>query len=320
MRSRQGARGVKIHSLNIGQPDIQTPSVYFDALADYREDVLAYAPSPGIPVLLEAVQRYYARIGVEFSTSDILITTGGSEALLMTMMAILDEGSEVIVPEPFYPNYNTFIRLAGGAIRPVPATPEDGYRYAERSRIEPLINERTRAILITNPGNPTGTVLTPEELRTVADIAREHGLYLICDEVYREFIYDGGRLTSAARLRDIDENLILIDSVSKRFQRLRRAHRRAAQPEYGVHGGRAEDRAGAPVRCDARPSRRGRALRGRPVLFRRDPRGIPAPPRRLLSQALRDPRRRDRRAEGRVLYHGEAPGRQRRGVPDVSAQ
>lgn len=211
------ARGVKIHSLNIGQPDIQTPSVYFDALADYREDVLAYAPSPGIPALLEAVQRYYARIGVEFSTSDILITTGGSEALLMTMMAILDEGSEVIVPEPFYPNYNTFIRLAGGAIRPVPTTPEDGYRYAERSRIEPLINERTRAILITNPGNPTGTVLTPEELRTVADIAREHGLYLICDEVYREFIYDGGRLTSAARLRDIDENLILIDSVSKRF-------------------------------------------------------------------------------------------------------
>ena len=211
------ARGVKIHSLNIGQPDIQTPSVYFDALADYRADVLAYAPSPGIPELLEAVQRYYARIGVEFSTSDILITTGGSEALLMTMMAILDEGSEVIVPEPFYPNYNTFIRLAGGAIRPVPATPEDGYRYAERSRIEPLINERTRAILITNPGNPTGTVLTPEELRTVADIAREHGLYLICDEVYREFIYDGGHLTSAARLRDIDENLILIDSVSKRF-------------------------------------------------------------------------------------------------------
>ena len=211
------ARGVKIHSLNIGQPDIQTPSVYFDALADYRADVLAYAPSPGIPVLLEAVQRYYARIGVEFSTSDILITTGGSEALLMTMMAILDEGSEVIVPEPFYPNYNTFIRLAGGAIRPVPATPEDGYRYAERSRIEPLINERTRAILITNPGNPTGTILTPDELKLMLDIAKEHNLFIICDEVYREFVYGGEPLQSALQYEGYEDNVIVIDSVSKRF-------------------------------------------------------------------------------------------------------
>ena len=210
-------RGIKIHHLNIGQPDIQTPEAYFEALANYRENVLAYAPSPGISALLEAVQAYYARIGVDFSIDDILITTGGSEALLIAMLCILDEGSEILVPEPFYPNYHTFIRMAGGKIRPIRTTPEDGYRYATREQIEPQINEHTRAILITNPGNPTGTVLTQQELRLVADIAKEHDLYLICDEVYREFVYDGEKLISVASFRDIDENLILIDSVSKRF-------------------------------------------------------------------------------------------------------
>lgn len=210
-------RGVTIHSLNIGQPDIQTPPAYFEALASYRADVLEYAPSPGIVPLIEAVQRYYARLGEQFDTGDILITTGGSEALQMAMLCILDPDCEVIVPEPFYPNYHTFIRMAGGKIRPVPTTPEDGYRYATREQIEPLIGEKTRAILVTNPGNPTGTVLTAQELRLLADIAKEHGLYLICDEVYREFIYDGGTLTTAASLHDIDENLILVDSVSKRF-------------------------------------------------------------------------------------------------------
>ncbi len=210
-------RGVTIHSLNIGQPDIQTPEVYFDAIANYRESVLAYAPSPGIPALIEAVRGYYARLGVDFDSGDILITTGGSEALLMAMLCILDEGSEVIVPEPFYPNYHTFIRAAGGRICPVHTRPEDGYRYATREQIEPLINENTRALLVTNPGNPTGTVLTEEELRLLADIAREHDLYFICDEVYREFIYDGGHLTTAARFEDMAEQLILIDSVSKRF-------------------------------------------------------------------------------------------------------
>lgn len=210
-------RGIKIHALNIGQPDIQTPPSYFEAIAAYRENVLSYAPSPGIDSLIEAVRKYYARLGVAFDASDILITTGGSEALLMTMMCILDEGCEVIVPEPYYPNYHTFINMASGKICPVPTTAEDGYRYAERSRIEPLINEKTRAILITTPGNPTGTVLTAQEVRLLADIAREHNLYLICDEVYREFIYDGGTLTTAATLKDMEENLVLIDSVSKRF-------------------------------------------------------------------------------------------------------
>ena len=210
-------RGLRIHHLNIGQPDIETPSSYFEAISAYRKDVLSYAPSNGIPALIEAVRNYYARLGVPFQPEDILITAGGSEALLMTMLCILDEGSEVLIPEPFYPNYHTFVRMAGGEIRPIHTTPEDGYRYARREQIEPLINEKTRAIMITNPGNPTGTVLTQEELRLLADIAKEHDLYLVCDEVYREFIYDGGALTTAATLQDLKENLVIVDSVSKRF-------------------------------------------------------------------------------------------------------
>ncbi len=209
-------RGIKIHSLNIGQPDIHTPEAYVEAIKDYGEKVLSYAPSPGIPSMIDAVRKYYARLGVEYDASDIVITTGGSEALLMTMLSILDEDCEVIVPEPFYPNYHTFIRMAGGKICPLPTTAEDGYRYAKREMIEPLINEKTRAILITNPGNPTGTLLSDEEVRLLADIAKENDLYLICDEVYREFIYDG-EMTTAAALQDMDENLIMIDSVSKRF-------------------------------------------------------------------------------------------------------
>ena len=190
-------RGIRIHQLNIGQPDIQTPPAFFEAIEAGRRDVLAYAESPGIPALLEAIRAYYARIGASFETQDILVTTGGSEALLMAMLCILDEGDEVLIPEPYYPNYFTFIRMAGGRVHPIPTSPEDGYRYAERARIEPHITEKTRAILLSNPGNPTGTVLTPAELRLMADIAREHGLYLICDEVYREFIYDGAEPATA---------------------------------------------------------------------------------------------------------------------------
>ncbi len=209
-------RGIKIHSLNIGQPDVHTPQAYFEAIRSFDQQVLAYAPSPGIPALIEAVQHYYARIGVNYGPENILITTGGSEALLIAMQCILDEGDEIIVPEPFYPNYHTFIRMSGGKICPIPTCPEDGYRYADRERIEPYINDRTRAILLTNPGNPTGTLLTAQELRLIADIAKEHDLYLICDEVYREFIYEGSMVT-AAHMEDMDEHLILIDSVSKRF-------------------------------------------------------------------------------------------------------
>ena len=211
-------KGKKIYHLNIGQPDLPTPAAYYDAIRKFDEKTLAYAASPGIPKLIDAIRDYYSELGVELNPSDVLITTGGSEALLLTCLSILDPYTEVIIPEPYYPNYTTFVHAAGGVIRALPTNPWDGYRYADRERIESLITKNTRAIMITNPGNPTGVVLTQEEMRMIADIAKKHGLFLICDEVYREFCYDDKfGVPTMARYRDIDENLVIIDSVSKRF-------------------------------------------------------------------------------------------------------
>ena len=210
-------RGINIFHLNIGQPDVATPEAYFRAIREFREPVLAYAPSAGENVLIDAVRGYYDKIGVELERKDVLITSGGSEAMLMIMASILDDGDEIIIPEPFYPNYSTAVYLTGASIRPLATSPEDGYCYAERSRVEACINEHTRAILITNPGNPTGNVLTREELKLMLDIAREHGLFLICDEVYREFVYRDEPLMSALQFEGYEDNVIVIDSVSKRF-------------------------------------------------------------------------------------------------------
>ena len=174
------AKGRKIYHLNIGQPDIATPEVYFDAVRNFASPVLAYAESPGVPSYLAAVQAYYDRLGAHYDESEILATTGGSEALSILMQCILDPGSEVLIPEPFYPNYATFICAAFGSIRPIPTSPEEGYHYADRALIEPLINENTRAILITNPSNPTGVILTAEERQMLLELAREHGKRVIC--------------------------------------------------------------------------------------------------------------------------------------------
>ena len=209
-------KGREVFQLNIGQPDIQTPEPFYAAVRNAREPVLAYAPSPGDPRLVEAIAGYYRRLGITFLPEDILITTGGSEALQILMQCILDPGSEVLIPEPFYPNYQTFVRAADGVIVPIPTTPEGGYRYASRERIERLITGRTRAILVSNPGNPTGVVLSMEELRVLGELAKAHGLYLIGDEVYREFCYEG-TAHSVAELADMADYICLIDSVSKRF-------------------------------------------------------------------------------------------------------
>ena len=211
------ARGVRILHLNIGQPDILTPAAFYDALKTFDRPVLAYAPSAGVPEYLDAVRGYYARIGVQLAREEIFAASGGSEALQMIMAAILDDGDEIVIPEPFYPNYHTAVTLAGAAIRPVTTCPEEGYRYAVRERVEACINERTRAILITNPGNPTGAVLSAEELKLMLDIAREHGLFILCDEVYREFVYGGEPLMSALQFEGYEDNVVVIDSVSKRF-------------------------------------------------------------------------------------------------------
>jgi len=210
--------GKKIYHLNIGQPDLPTPEAYYEAIHKFADSTLEYEASPGRPELINAVKNYYSALGVELEDDDVLITTGGSEALLFTCLSILDPYTEVIIPEPYYPNYTTFVHAAGGVIRALPTNPWEGYRYADRKRIESLITPNTRAIMITNPGNPTGVVLDQEEMRMIADIAKEHNLFLICDEVYREFCYDDKfGVPTMAHFRDIDENLVIIDSVSKRF-------------------------------------------------------------------------------------------------------
>ena len=210
--------GKKIYHLNIGQPDLPTPKAFYEAVHEFADQTLAYEASPGRPVLIEAIKKYYGTLGVPLEDNDILVTTGGSEALLFTCLSILDPYTEVIIPEPYYPNYTTFVHAAGGVIRALPTNPWEGYRYADRERIESLITPNTRAILITNPGNPTGVVLDESEMRMIADIAKKHNLFLICDEVYREFCYDDKfGVPTMARYRDIDENLVIVDSVSKRF-------------------------------------------------------------------------------------------------------
>ena len=211
------AKGRKVLHLNIGQPDIETPRAFFDAIQSFGESVLAYAPSPGVGSYVEAVRDYYTGMGYPISCDDILATYGGSEALQIIFSCILDEGDEVLVAEPYYPNYDTFVRVTGAAIRPIPTSPEEGYRFASREKIEPLINEHTRAILMTNPGNPTGVVLRPEERRLMAEIAKEHDLFLVSDEVYRELVYGGEKPSSMLEYTDAAENVIVVDSVSKRF-------------------------------------------------------------------------------------------------------
>ena len=210
--------GKTIYHLNIGQPDLTTPQAYYDAIRMFDHGTLAYAESPGMPLLIDSIRDYYKKIGVDLEPEDVLITTGGSEALLLTFLSILDPYTEVIIPEPYYPNYTTFVHAAGGRIRALHTSPEEGYRYADRKRIEKLITNNTRAIMITNPGKPTGVVLDESEMRMIADVAKEHDLFLICDEVYREFCYDDKfGVPTMGRYRDIDDNLIIIDSVSKRF-------------------------------------------------------------------------------------------------------
>ena len=211
------AKGRKIYHLNIGQPDIETPKAYFEAVRHFDLPVLEYAPSPGMPVLIDAIRHYYDKLDMHFDAGDILITNGGSEALQIAFNCILDDGDEILIPEPFYPNYNTMVRTCGASITPIPTCPEEGYHYAEREKIEPLINAHTRAIMVTNPGNPTGVVLTPEEMRMMCDIAKEHNLFIIGDEAYREFVYGGEPLQSMGEFADAADNVVVIDTVSKRF-------------------------------------------------------------------------------------------------------
>lgn len=208
--------GRKVYSLNIGQPDIATPPEILDRLQTFDRPNVAYGPSQGLPEFVEAIQRYYTRWNLEIAAEEIFVTTGGSEALLFTFAAIADHGDDVLVFEPFYTNYNGFAALVGVKTVPVTTRAEDGYHLPAREAIEARIGPRTRAIMLCSPNNPTGTVYTDAELELIGAICRDRGLFLVADEVYREFTYDGLKHRSAMTLEGLREQVVLTDSLSKR--------------------------------------------------------------------------------------------------------
>ncbi|WP_296644881.1 pyridoxal phosphate-dependent aminotransferase [Romboutsia sp. 13368] len=217
MANKAKAKGIKVYHLNIGQPDIKTPKVFFDAVKSFDNEVLEYAVSQGLPELITSLQKYYTTYGMSFESDEILITNGGSEALLFAIMATCDPGDNILVPEPFYTNYNGFSQSINVCITPITTKAEDGFHLPKKDKIQSLINPKTKAILLSNPGNPTGTVYTKEELYIIAEIAKENDLWIISDEVYREFVYDGLEYTSFGNIKEVEDRVIIIDSVSKRY-------------------------------------------------------------------------------------------------------
>ena len=211
------ARGVKIYKLNIGQPDIPTPQKALDVLKNVDRKVLEYSPSQGYLSLRKALVNYYERYQIKLSPDEIIITSGGSEAVLFAFMSCLDPGDEIIVSEPAYANYMSFALSSGAVIRTVTTTIEEGFCLPKVEKFEELINERTKAILICNPNNPTGYLYTQKEMNQIRDLVKKYNLFLFSDEVYREFIYTGSPYISAMHLEGIEENVVLIDSVSKRY-------------------------------------------------------------------------------------------------------
>lgn len=211
------ARGVKIYHLNIGQPDLPTPQEGLDALKNIDLKVLEYSPSDGFLSLREKLVGYYDQYQIKLSADDIIITTGGSEAVLFAFMSCLNPGDEIIVPEPAYANYMAFAISAGAVIRTVSTSIEEGFALPKVEQFEALINERTRGILICNPNNPTGYLYTRKEMNQIRDMVKKYDLFLFSDEVYREFIYTGSPYISACHLEGIEQNVVLIDSVSKRY-------------------------------------------------------------------------------------------------------
>ena len=211
------AEGVKVYHLNIGQPDIITPIGFFDAVKNFDKKVLEYAGSQGIPELIEAIRKYYTTYDMNFANEDIIITNGGSEALLFSFMAACDPGDNILIPEPFYTNYNGFAQCLNINVKSVTTVAENGFHLPSKDEILAKIDDKTSAILVVNPGNPTGCVYTKEEVRMIADIAKEKDLWIIADEVYREFVYEGLQYTSFGNMKDVEDRVIIIDSVSKRY-------------------------------------------------------------------------------------------------------
>ncbi len=210
-------RGIHIYHLNIGQPDIHSPQVMLDAIKNNKLEVIEYSHSAGIESYRKKLAGYYNRFHIPVEWQDIIITTGGSEAIEIGMMACLNPGDEVIIPEPYYANYNGFSTQANVVIKPIASSIETGFALPPISEFEKAITPRTKAILICNPGNPTGYLYTREELETLKKIVLKHDLFLFADEVYREFCYDGREYVSAMHLEGLEQHVVLMDSISKRY-------------------------------------------------------------------------------------------------------
>lgn len=210
-------QGKKVYHLNIGQPDIETPKEFFDAVKNFDSKVLAYSFSQGMPKLIDAMIDYYKRYDIHYKENQILITNGGSEALLFALIATCDVGDEVLVPEPFYTNYNGFSMPVGVEIKPITTYAENGFALPSLDEMEKLITPKTKAIMLSNPGNPTGAVYDKSQVKSIVALALLHDLYIIADEVYREFTYDGMEYTSFGNQAEADDRVIIIDSISKRY-------------------------------------------------------------------------------------------------------
>lgn len=211
------AKGIHVYHINIGQPDIPTPHVLFSALKNFDEKVLAYGPSQGLKAARETVSQYLKKNNYNVEADDVFITTGGSEAIIFAMMATCDIGDNIIIPEPFYTNYNGFAAMASVEIKPLTTHVENGFHLPDSKEIEKLIDDRTRGILICSPNNPTGTVFTRDEIERVINIASKHDIYVLSDEVYREFVFDGKEHVSVLEFEEHKDRIIMMDSISKRF-------------------------------------------------------------------------------------------------------
>ena len=210
-------RGTQVIHLNIGQPDISTPEIALKAIRNFEPNVIEYSHSAGNQSYREGLAHYYQNVGIDVDHTQILVTTGGSEAISIALNTIVDKGDEIIIPEPFYANYNGFSTAADITVKPITSSINNGFALPSISEFEKLITPNTKAILICNPGNPTGYLYTKNELNALKKIVLKHDLFLIADEVYREFTYDGKKHTSVLEIDELDQNTILIDSVSKRY-------------------------------------------------------------------------------------------------------
>lgn len=210
-------KGTTVYHLNIGQPDIHTPAVFLQKIIDYKEKVLSYGPSDGLEALKEAMVHYFDYFKIKLENKNIVIATGGSEAISFAFNAVADPGDEIIIPEPFYTNYNGYASLCNVKIVPVTTRAEDGFHLPDIKEFEKKISPRTRAILLCSPNNPTGTVYNVSELKTIGEFAKKHDLYLIADEVYKEFTYDGKTHFSVLQLEGLEDRVIVVDSISKRY-------------------------------------------------------------------------------------------------------